>query len=56
MIHIFMEMLQETPYIAILNKQKYLFLKIREQEGKKDPVLGFDTSGSGGICGKGVGR
>jgi hypothetical protein len=28
----------ETPCIAILNKQKCLFLKNREQEGKTVPV------------------
>jgi hypothetical protein len=37
----------ETPYIAILNKQKclFFFLSNREQEGKTCPVKGVGTSG-----------
>jgi hypothetical protein len=31
----------ETPCRAILNKQKYLFFKNREQEGKTGPVWGW---------------
>jgi hypothetical protein len=40
-----MEIPQQTPCIAILNKQKCLFFKNREQEGKTGPGWGFGTSG-----------
>jgi hypothetical protein len=36
-----MEMSNEIPYIAILNKQKCLFFKNGEQEGKTGPVWGL---------------
>jgi hypothetical protein len=35
----------ETPYIAILNKQKFLFSKTKEKKLKQ--VLGVGTSGRG---------
>jgi hypothetical protein len=41
--HTYMEMLQETPCITTLNKQKcylFFFYKIREQEGRIGPVWG----------------
>jgi hypothetical protein len=45
----------ETPCVAILNKQKCLFFKNEGQEGKMGPVLGLLAVGEGKICGRGEG-
>jgi hypothetical protein len=42
-----MEMSQENPCVAILNKQTCLFSKT-EQEGKTGPVWGLAPVGGGG--------
>jgi hypothetical protein len=46
---------KETPCGAILNKQKWLFLKNGEQGGKSGPVWELAPEGGGRIKGKGVG-
>jgi hypothetical protein len=52
-----MEMSQGNSCVAILNKQKCLFLnKIGEQEGRTEPVWGNSTSGSGEDVGIGCRR
>jgi hypothetical protein len=43
-IHVFMESHNETPCVAILNKQNVIFFnKNRDQEGKTSPVWGIGT-------------
>jgi hypothetical protein len=51
-----LEVPQETPCVAILNKKKmslFFFYKIREQEGGTGPVWGIGTSGREEEVGKG---
>jgi hypothetical protein len=48
LIHIYMEMSQETPCVATLNKQKCLFFKNAKREGKRGPVWGLTPVGGGG--------